>query len=248
MNVLHDTHVWLWTQAAPEQMGARTARLLARSDTRIHVSPVSTLEIARLTLARQLSITVPLLQWVLDTIADLDAETLPVTHDCRRSLRPPCLSQGPRRQAARRDSPSPWTHAAHGGRANSRPGKSSHSRRTPLGRVGHESRSATTSESWIRTSPRNRGRPSTICCGWSPTERTARARKRYKRGPVGHFRGWACRSTYAWFASGRPAMVTQALMVVSWRTSMVMADVLGALAACEAAAGCGACRYPKSSP
>jgi len=81
MKVLLDTHVWLWTQAAPEQMGAKTARLLARSDTRIHVSPVSTLEIARLTVARQLTITVPLLQWVLDTIVDLDAETLPVTHE-----------------------------------------------------------------------------------------------------------------------------------------------------------------------
>jgi len=37
------------------------------------------------------------------------------------------------------------------------------------------------------------------------------ARKRYKRGPVGHFRGWACRSTYAWFAYDGLTVVGDAL-------------------------------------
>ncbi|MGD9713882.1 MAG: type II toxin-antitoxin system VapC family toxin [Thermomicrobiales bacterium] len=81
MDVLLDTHVWLWTQAQPEKLGAKTQRLLTSPETRLHVSPVSTLEIARLVAGKLLAISVPLIQWVMDTLADLDAQTLPLTHD-----------------------------------------------------------------------------------------------------------------------------------------------------------------------
>lgn len=62
MNLLLDTHVWIWSQERPEQLGRRAAKLLVAAE---HTNSVCT----------------PLGDWVADSLAELAASTVPVTHE-----------------------------------------------------------------------------------------------------------------------------------------------------------------------
>ena len=76
MRVLLDTHVWVWTQEQPERLGPRTKRLLTGTAHDTVVCPVSTLEIARLVAAGYIQLSMPLDEWVAQSLADLRAETI----------------------------------------------------------------------------------------------------------------------------------------------------------------------------
>lgn len=45
MNLLLDTHVWLWMLAAPERMGESVRRVLERRDVALHLSTASVWEL-----------------------------------------------------------------------------------------------------------------------------------------------------------------------------------------------------------
>lgn len=81
MRVLLDTHVWVWTQEQPERIGPRTKRLLLGATHHTVVSPISTLEISRLVAAGDIRLSVPLTDWILQSMADLAAETVSVSHE-----------------------------------------------------------------------------------------------------------------------------------------------------------------------
>ena len=81
MRVLLDTHVWVWTQEQPERIGPRTKRLLLDPAHETAVCPISTLEISRLVAAGDIRLTMPLIDWVAQSLADLAAETVSVSHD-----------------------------------------------------------------------------------------------------------------------------------------------------------------------
>jgi PIN domain nuclease of toxin-antitoxin system len=81
VKLLLDTHVWVWSQEQPEKLGRRTARLLVAAEHVTSVCPVSTLEIARLAAVGEIALSIPLRQWVEQSLADLQAETVPITHE-----------------------------------------------------------------------------------------------------------------------------------------------------------------------
>ena len=81
MRVLLDTHVWVWTQEQPERIGPRTKRLLLGAAHDTVVSPISTLEISRLVAAGDIRLSVPLTDWILQSMTDLAAETVSVSHE-----------------------------------------------------------------------------------------------------------------------------------------------------------------------
>ncbi len=81
MNLLLDTHVWIWTQEKPEKLGLRTRKLLTASGHRNCISSISTLEIARLVAIGEISVSIPLSDWVMESLSELAAESIPVTHD-----------------------------------------------------------------------------------------------------------------------------------------------------------------------
>ena len=81
MKVLLDTHVWVWSQEQPERMGPRTKRLLLSPAHDTAVCSISTLEIARLVAAGEIALSMPLTDWVAQSLADLAAETISVGHD-----------------------------------------------------------------------------------------------------------------------------------------------------------------------
>ncbi|MCC5843361.1 MAG: type II toxin-antitoxin system VapC family toxin [Verrucomicrobia bacterium] len=71
MDLLLDTHVWIWAHESPDRLGEKTkARLMSSANRRI-ISSVSTLEIARLVTMDQYRIPCPLNTWIDNSARDL---------------------------------------------------------------------------------------------------------------------------------------------------------------------------------
>jgi PIN domain nuclease of toxin-antitoxin system len=81
VNVLLDTHVWIWSQELPERFGVRTTELLLDPASRVFVSTTSTLEIARLVALGRLRLTMDLGHWVSESLRHLDSETIEISHE-----------------------------------------------------------------------------------------------------------------------------------------------------------------------
>ena len=81
MNFLLDTHVWIWTQESPETLGPRTRRAFAAEESRLLVSPVSSLELAQLAWAGRLTLAGRLQTWISESLQELLAETVPLSHE-----------------------------------------------------------------------------------------------------------------------------------------------------------------------
>lgn len=80
MRLLLDTHVWIWTQEKPQELGAETTRQIIDRRQSLFVSTVSTLEIARLVSVGMIEVQGSLDSWVQDTLESLDCRTLEVSH------------------------------------------------------------------------------------------------------------------------------------------------------------------------
>ena len=80
MKLLLDTHVWIWAEEQPERIGTRTRRLLTAAEHDTAICPVSTLEISRLIAAGDIELSMPLADWVAQSMAGLAAQTVPFTH------------------------------------------------------------------------------------------------------------------------------------------------------------------------
>jgi len=80
MKILLDTHVWVWSQERPEEIGARARGMLLDPDNDLYVSSISTLEIARMVAQGKLDFVKDMRQWVRDGLIALGAGNLHV-HD-----------------------------------------------------------------------------------------------------------------------------------------------------------------------
>lgn len=81
MTLLLDTHVWVWTQEAPERLGRRAKRILVSSNDVNTVCTISTLEIAGLVAGGAISLAMPITDWIMHSLGELDATTLAVSHE-----------------------------------------------------------------------------------------------------------------------------------------------------------------------
>ena len=81
MKILLDTHVWIWSQESPEKLGSSAHNAIADEDNGLFVSPISSLEIARLAWGGRLTLAGRLQTWVSESINALLADTVPLTHD-----------------------------------------------------------------------------------------------------------------------------------------------------------------------
>ena len=81
MNLLLDTHVWVWASEDLSQLGPKMRGLLKDERNSRAVSAVSTLEIARLVWSGDVVLQIPLQEWVEKSLSDLRTESLPVTNE-----------------------------------------------------------------------------------------------------------------------------------------------------------------------
>ena len=80
MSFLLDTHVWIWSQEQPDNLGPQATRDLADPITPLFVSTVSTLEIARLVAAKRIELTGTLHSWISDSLDLLLCKSIEVSH------------------------------------------------------------------------------------------------------------------------------------------------------------------------
>ncbi|MBI2570664.1 MAG: type II toxin-antitoxin system VapC family toxin [Candidatus Schekmanbacteria bacterium] len=78
---LLDTHVWLWSQLEPERLGEGTRALLMDQSQPLVVATISTLEIARLVARGQVTLRVPVGEWVRRSTELLALRTLELSHE-----------------------------------------------------------------------------------------------------------------------------------------------------------------------
>ena len=81
VKLLLDTHVWIWAVEDPRQLGPKMRSLLKDPIRYRAVCTVSTLEIARLLWSGDIVLQIPLHEWMEKSLIDLQADSLPVTHE-----------------------------------------------------------------------------------------------------------------------------------------------------------------------
>lgn len=85
MRLLLDTHVWIWSQEDPGQLGTEATGVLIDPATSLFVSTVSTLEISRLIATGAIEIEGNLGSWVTETLEALFCSTFEISHDIAES-------------------------------------------------------------------------------------------------------------------------------------------------------------------
>ncbi|MDA0347615.1 MAG: type II toxin-antitoxin system VapC family toxin [Verrucomicrobia bacterium] len=80
MNLLLDTHVWVWSQVEPDRIGPKARRVLENTDTGLFVATLSSLEIARLVDAGSLELDGKLESWIKDSLEALQCGSLEMSH------------------------------------------------------------------------------------------------------------------------------------------------------------------------
>lgn len=81
MRLLLDTHVWIWSQESPETLGDVTRAMLEEQETEVFLSPVSSLELARLAWGGRISMEGRVQTWAQNASQALLAKTAAFTHE-----------------------------------------------------------------------------------------------------------------------------------------------------------------------
>lgn len=79
MNLLLDTHIWLWAAVSPERLGARVARALERGENEIWLSPISIWELALLVERGRFTVRGTVAEWVERARARMGWREAPLT-------------------------------------------------------------------------------------------------------------------------------------------------------------------------
>jgi len=69
LNLLLDTHIWVWSQLEPEKLGSRVQRELRQSSNERWLSPISVWEVTVLHRKRRLQISGNLAEWFERSLA-----------------------------------------------------------------------------------------------------------------------------------------------------------------------------------
>ena len=86
MNLLLDTHIWIWNDLQPEKISSHVAKELADSANALWLSPVSIWELVLLQEKKRLQLRQGLGQWVKESIRDLDLNEAPFTWEVSQEL------------------------------------------------------------------------------------------------------------------------------------------------------------------
>ncbi len=81
MSILLDTHVWIWSQESPQEIGPVARECLENREHAIFVSTVSSLEISRLRAAGIIELVGDLTSWIEDTLESLTCATITISDE-----------------------------------------------------------------------------------------------------------------------------------------------------------------------
>ncbi len=81
MNLLLDTHIWIWSVLEPERLSARVTRELANSENQLWLSSISIWELLLLHRKRRIKLDQEIGTWVRNTLDLLPVNEAPLTID-----------------------------------------------------------------------------------------------------------------------------------------------------------------------
>ena len=81
MNLLLDTHIWLWSLLEPDRLPARVAAALTAENTRLWLSPLSVWEALLLIERKRVIVDGPGDRWVREALERAPLEDAPVTRE-----------------------------------------------------------------------------------------------------------------------------------------------------------------------
>ena len=87
MNLLLDTHIWIWNDLEPWKITSEINRELASPDNQLWLSPVSVWEAVVLTEKRRITLRKDFREWVDESVRDLQLQEAPLTWEVAHELR-----------------------------------------------------------------------------------------------------------------------------------------------------------------
>ena len=81
MNLLLDTHIWIWSVLEPQRLSTRVARELTSPDNQLWLSSVSVWELLLLHRKRRIELEEEVVPWVRKTLGLLQLNEAPLTID-----------------------------------------------------------------------------------------------------------------------------------------------------------------------
>jgi len=80
VNLLLDTHVWIWRLLDPDRLSATAERAIADRENTLHLSPISTWETLVLARKKRVSLSPTPAEWVHEALRRSAVGTPPFTH------------------------------------------------------------------------------------------------------------------------------------------------------------------------
>lgn len=93
MNLLLDTHIWIWNHLAPEKISSEVNRVLGASENELWLSPVSVWELILLVEKKRIEIEKDLHNWVQQSKQELALQEAPFSWEVADELRFTMLRQ-----------------------------------------------------------------------------------------------------------------------------------------------------------
>lgn len=87
MNLLLDTHIWIWNDTAPEKLSSEITRELAKLENQLWLSPVSIWEVTVLLEKRRIDLKQDFRSWADESVADLKLQEATITWEVAHELR-----------------------------------------------------------------------------------------------------------------------------------------------------------------
>jgi PIN domain nuclease of toxin-antitoxin system len=81
LNLLLDTHIWLWLVGDPGRLGSQVANELRNPQNEVWISPISSREILLLTEKKRLQLNVETRKWIRENILRLALREAAFTHE-----------------------------------------------------------------------------------------------------------------------------------------------------------------------
>jgi PIN domain nuclease of toxin-antitoxin system len=81
VKLLLDTHIWLWSLLAPENLTRRVAKALINTENELWLSPMSTWELVMLVERKRVFLDRPVDAWIQEAMRRAPLREAPITHD-----------------------------------------------------------------------------------------------------------------------------------------------------------------------
>ncbi len=87
MNLLLDTHIWIWNETAPEKLSSEINRELANPNNQLWLSPVSIWEMTILLEKKRVELKQDFRIWAVESMTDLQLREATITWEVAQELR-----------------------------------------------------------------------------------------------------------------------------------------------------------------